>query len=53
MQLFKKQKAFFDLFTAFLKSASNLEYFEKKKKKKNDDPNRSCISETTDCQRCG
>ena len=50
MQLFKKQKAFFDLFTAFLKSASNLEYFEKKK---NDDPNRSCISETTDCQRCG
>ena len=34
MQLFKKQKAFFDLFTAFLKSASNLEYFEKKKEKK-------------------
>ena len=45
MQLSQKQKNFSSFFPAFLKSRSNLEYFDEK-----DDPHRFCISEITDSE---
>ena len=43
MQLSQKQKSFAHFFAAFLKSAMNFKYFEKK-----DDRHRFCISEIAD-----
>ena len=48
MQLYKKQKTFCQLLSAFLKSRSNFKRFEK-----NDDLPNLCISEITDCERLG
>ena len=48
MKFSKKEKTFFQFIAPFLKSTSNFEYFEKK-----DDPQSSCMSEITDCKRCG
>ena len=48
MQLSKKQKTFFLFFSAFLKSRSTFEHFQKK-----DDRHSSCISEITECKRRG
>ena len=36
MQLSRKQKAFSEFFSAFLKSSLNFEHFQKKKEKKKD-----------------
>ena len=46
MQLSKKQKSFFELFSPFPKSTLNIEHFENK-----DDPHSLRISEITDCER--
>ena len=49
LRLSKKQKNFFfNFFSAYLKSTSNVEHFEKK-----DDAHRLCILEIRDCERCG
>ena len=48
MQLSKKQKTFCQVFSAFFKSISHFEYFEKK-----DDPHNLCIFENTDYERRG
>ena len=45
MQLSPKQKAFYELFTAFLKSTLDFKHFESK-----DDPHRFCIFEVTDSE---
>ena len=45
MQLFQKQKTFFQFLAAFLNSRVNFEYFQKK-----DDPHIFCISEITDSE---
>ena len=44
----KQKKFFFNFFSAYLKSTSNVEHFEKK-----DDAHRLCILEIRDCERCG
>ena len=46
MQLSEKQKAFSELFIAFLECTSNFKHFEKKKY----DNYSSSISEVTDCE---
>ena len=43
MQLFQKQKTFYWLFSAFLKSNLNFDHFQKQ-----DNPDGWCSSETTD-----
>ena len=48
LKLSKKQKIFSHFFAAFQKSASNVKHFEKK-----DNPHRLCVSQITDCERCG
>ena len=48
LQLSKEQKIFSQFFAAFQKSASNVKHFEKK-----DNPHRLCVSQITDCERCG
>ena len=48
LRLSKKQKILFQFFSAYLKSTSNVEHFEKK-----DDAHRLCILEIRDCERCG
>ena len=48
MQLSKKQKTLSEFLDLFLKSTSNFEHFETKY-----DPHSLCISEITDCERCG
>ena len=48
MQLSKKQKTFCQIFSAFFKSRSNFERFEKKNHRHS-----LCISEITDCERRG
>ena len=45
MQLSQKQKTFFQFFSAFLKSRSNFEHFDKK-----DDLHRFCNFEITDSE---
>ena len=46
MQLSKKLKTFCESLSAFFKSTSSFEYFEKK-----DDPYRLCVSGITDFER--
>ena len=48
MQLSENQKIFSELFSAFLKSGSNLQCFEKE-----DDPQRLFASEIIDCKNRG
>ena len=48
MQLSKKGKTFSGLFSVFLKFILNFQYFQNK-----DDFHGLCISEVTDCERCG
>ena len=48
MQLSKKVKIFSGGFSAFLKSPSNFEHFEKK-----DEPHSWCISEVIYCEKGG
>ena len=48
MQFSKKQKTLSEFLDLFLKSTSNFEHFETKY-----DPHSLCISEITDCERCG
>ena len=45
MKLSEKLKTFPELFTAFVKSTSNLEHFEKK-----DESHILCLSEIIDCE---
>ena len=51
MELSKKQKAFSDLFAAFLEFTLNIKHFQKKKKKKKIDPHSLCIFEIIDFER--
>ena len=46
MQASKKRNPFYPFFAAFLKSRSNLKYFEQK-----DDPHIFCIFENTDSEK--
>ena len=48
MQLYKKQKLFFQFFSTFLKSRIKFEHFEEK-----DDPNGLCLLEFTDFEERG
>ena len=48
MKLFKKQQAFSEYFSAFLRFRSNFAHFQKKKK---DDPHSVCISEFMDSEK--
>ena len=49
MKLFKKEQAFSEYFSAFLRFRSNFAHFQKKKKK--DDPHSWCISEFMDSEK--
>ena len=46
MELSNKKNLFWEFFSAFLKSRSIFEHFEKK-----DDPHSFCISEIPDCKK--
>ena len=48
MQLFQRQKTFYEFFSAFLKSILNFQSFQKK-----DDSQSRCISEITDSEKRG